>query len=260
MFRQVRRLTSGLVFAASALAISVAPAGAAAYTTYVGCSDTASAMPSHVCEIGDQPGAFFESPTADVEYEVCVSFPSGQTLCAEEQLAETEVLYVNSITTEIPGNHLVTWYVEGIEVAAWSFRMDPPPAPPPAAPPRPAPAPAPAPPVALMSTIGCAGYASAITFVAEPKRCVVFRQGRRSRGDEIWMRNLGWRAWGKESAVALGRWKHCATADSCASGPLKAVAFRLVPGCGHLAYTRLSVHIVNSAGRDRDYLLSLPAC
>jgi hypothetical protein len=81
-------------------------------------------LPSHVCQIGEEPGAFFESE-AEVEYEVCVTFPSAETLCAEEQLAEEETLYVNEITTDVPGTHLVTWYVEGVEVAAWSFRMDP---------------------------------------------------------------------------------------------------------------------------------------
>jgi hypothetical protein len=99
------------------------------YIGYVGCSSSAEAPPSHVCRIGEEPGAFFESPEEEIEYEVCVTFPERGTLCAEEQLAEAGELYVNVITTEVPGNHLVSWYVGGVEVAAWSFRMELPPEP-----------------------------------------------------------------------------------------------------------------------------------
>lgn len=128
------RRTFGIALACTLGLICLLPATALAaeYTTYVGCSPTASAAPSHVCQIGDEPGAFFESPEAEVEYEVCVTFPGEVELCAEEQLAEEGILYVNVITSEVPGDHLVTWYVEGIEVGAWTFRMESPPPPPPA--------------------------------------------------------------------------------------------------------------------------------
>jgi hypothetical protein len=150
-----RVLCAALLVAIAALAISASAATAAGnYTAYVGCSQTASTAPSHVCQLGDEPGAFFESEE-ETEYEVCVTFPSAETLCAEEQLAEEEVLYVNSITTDQTGNHLVAWYVEGVEIAAWSFRIDAPPSPPAPAPtpiiapvPVPIVAPAPAPVVA----------------------------------------------------------------------------------------------------------------
>ncbi|MGB7684301.1 MAG: hypothetical protein WBL45_00790 [Solirubrobacterales bacterium] len=104
---------------------------------YVGCSSNADAAPSHVCQFGDSPGAFFESET-EVEYEVCVKFPSGEEICLGEQIAEPGVLFVNEITSSIPGTHLVTWFVEGAEVAAWDFRLDAPPAPPAVVPPPPA--------------------------------------------------------------------------------------------------------------------------
>jgi hypothetical protein len=114
-----------------ALVWAAAPSSAAVgYVTYVGCSTTAKALPSHVCLIGEEPGAFFESPEEEVEYEVCVTFPGPETLCTEEpQEAEAGELYVNEITTESPGVHLVRWYVEGVEVAAWSFTMELPPEP-----------------------------------------------------------------------------------------------------------------------------------
>jgi hypothetical protein len=105
---------------------------AGTYIAYVGCDTTGETPASHVCVIGEEPGAFFEAAEEEVEYEVCVTFPEEETLCAEEQLAEAGELYVNEITTEVPGNHLVTLYVKGVEVAAWSFRMDLPPEPEPA--------------------------------------------------------------------------------------------------------------------------------
>jgi hypothetical protein len=105
--------------------------GATGYVAYVGCGTTGETPASHVCLIGEEPGAFFES-TEEIEYEICVAFPDGETLCAEEQIAEAEELYVNEITTEELGSHLVTWYVEGVEVASWSFRIDPLPEPEPA--------------------------------------------------------------------------------------------------------------------------------
>jgi hypothetical protein len=121
------------VFAGMLGALVWAPASssaAAGYVAYVGCNTTAEALPSHFCLIGEEPGAFFESPEVEVEYEVCVTFPVPETLCTEEpQEAEAGELYVNEITTESPGNHLVRWYVEGVEVAAWSFTMELPPEP-----------------------------------------------------------------------------------------------------------------------------------
>jgi hypothetical protein len=125
----MKRLLLGLVVAFSLLAPS--PAGAAEYATFVGCDDLAETpTPSNVCMVDDFPAAYFEADV-DTEYEICVEFPSGKTLCLEEQFAEAEVLYLNSITSEVPGNHVVTWYVEGVEIGSWTFRLDVP-APPPA--------------------------------------------------------------------------------------------------------------------------------
>jgi hypothetical protein len=130
-----------LCIAAAVACLLPATAFGAQYSTYVGCSPSASAAPSHVCQIGDEPGAFFESPDAEVEYEICVTFPGGEELCLEEQEAEEGVLYVNAITTDVPGDYLVNWYVEGLEVAAWTFRMEAPAPPTPPAPVVGAPAP-----------------------------------------------------------------------------------------------------------------------
>jgi hypothetical protein len=237
--------------------VSAASASAVSYSTYAGCSPFASTPPSHVCQIGDEPGAFFRADT-EVEYEVCVTFPNAETICAEEELAEAETLYVNAITTNIVGNHLVSWYVEGVEVASWTFRLDEPPAPAPA--PAPAPGPVAKPPLTLPAVIGCAErYESAFEFVTHPRRCIEFTSSLRFHASELWMNKLYWSNWGKESATAHGRWKHCGMGN-CFSGPVKAVASRRVRACGHLAYTRLNARLVGVNGRNYDYSLKLPAC
>ncbi len=148
----MKRLILSLVLAAGALLLLPLSASAATYETFVGCNDLSSSpIPTHVCQLGDFPGAYFESDV-DTEYEVCVEFPGGSTICAEEEFADGGVLYVNSITSSLEGAHFVSWYVEGIEVGSWAFNLElpaPPPAtpvtlpPPPSTPALPAVAPAP---------------------------------------------------------------------------------------------------------------------
>jgi hypothetical protein len=129
----MKKLLLGLVLIAMT-ALSIPPSSSAAtYETFVGCDDLSeNPVPAHVCQLGDFPGAYFESDV-DTEYEVCVEFPSTAFICSEEEFAEAGVLYVNSITSEQPGAHFVSWYVGEIEVGSWAFRLDPP-APPAAAP------------------------------------------------------------------------------------------------------------------------------
>lgn len=117
-------------------------AGAAEFKTYVGCGLSREAVPADVCYLGDSIGAFFRVDGADVEYEVCVEFPDGEYLCAEDQAASEGTLYVNSITSEALGAHRVEWYVEDALINTWSFDLAaerPPPAPelPPATTPAP---------------------------------------------------------------------------------------------------------------------------
>lgn len=260
------RLTLGaLIVVVTAGSLSASPAMAASYTAYVGCSISSVAQPSHICQIGDDPGAFFESAEAEVEYEVCVTFPGPSTICAEEQSAEAEVLYVNEITTNITGNHLVTWYVEGVEIASWSFRMDNPP--PPALPtgstvtPLTSPTTLSPPTVTPLTTLGCSlSSGAAVAFAAHPRHCTVFRNGRDDRTHQIRLSKLQWRDWGANITEASGRWKYCETGKACATGPLEATATRRVFACDHFAYTRLTLHLL-SPKRDRTYsLLRLPAC
>lgn len=130
----MRRFVLVLVALMVGLLMVPTSSSAANITTYVGCSDSATAVPSHVCQLGDEPGAFFESDE-ELEYEACVEFPDGEEICLEELEVEAETLDVITIISEEPGNHLVTWYVEGLEVDSWAFSLDPPPAPAPPPPP-----------------------------------------------------------------------------------------------------------------------------
>ena len=111
-------LMSGLLAAAVPAAAS-----AAAYKKYVGCGVSRNAKPAHVCPKGSKKGAFFKSFNGDVVYSVCVKFPSGKNLCAQAQEAEQGTLYVNKITSTIPGKHVVSWYVKGKKVGSWWFKV-----------------------------------------------------------------------------------------------------------------------------------------
>jgi hypothetical protein len=113
-----------VMLATGLLATSMpATAGAAAYKKYVACGVTRSATPSHACPRKAKKGAFFKSLQGDVVYTVCVKFPSGKNLCAQAQEAEQGTLYVNKVTSTIPGKHVVSWYVKGQKVGSWAFRV-----------------------------------------------------------------------------------------------------------------------------------------
>ncbi len=113
------------VVVATGLLASAAPAtaGAAAYRHYVGCGVSQNAKPSHLCPKKSKKGAFFKSLKGDVVYSVCVKFPSGKNLCAQKQEATKGTLYVNKVTSTIPGKHRVTWFVEGKKVGSFVFRV-----------------------------------------------------------------------------------------------------------------------------------------
>jgi len=105
------------------LAASASPAAVKrpAYRHYVACGLSETAKPSHVCRNGRKKGAFFRSNKADVVYSVCVKFPTKKLLCAPKQEATQGTLYVNKITTNIPGKHKVTWFVKGKRVGVSNF-------------------------------------------------------------------------------------------------------------------------------------------
>ena len=118
-----------------ALLAGAAPAAAkgAAFRHYVACGLSEKAKPSHICQKPRKKGAFFRSnrghPCTDpdgnqircVYYTVCVKFPTKKNLCAPKQQAEKGTLYVNKVTSNIPGRHKVTWFVGGKRVGVFYF-------------------------------------------------------------------------------------------------------------------------------------------
>ena len=117
----LKALTAGLLGVALLAGAPPASAKAAAYKHYVACGVSQHATASHACPKKSKKGAFFESLNADVFYTVCVKFPTGKNLCAPHQEATKETLYVNKITSNIPGKHRVTWFVAGKRVGTFIF-------------------------------------------------------------------------------------------------------------------------------------------
>jgi hypothetical protein len=111
------------VLLGSALLVGAAPAtaGAAAFKHYVACGVSQNAKPAHKCPKKAKKGAFFKSVKGDVNYSVCVKFPTGKNICAKAQPATQGTLYVNKITSNIPGKHRVTWFVEGKRIGSYAF-------------------------------------------------------------------------------------------------------------------------------------------
>ena len=95
-----------------ALLASASPASAraAAYTHYIACGLSQNAKPAHLCQKGRQKGAFFRSNRADVFYTSASSSRPRKT-SAPPSRKQTGVLYVNKITSNIPGKHRVSWFV-----------------------------------------------------------------------------------------------------------------------------------------------------
>jgi hypothetical protein len=115
--------TLAAVLLGSALLVGVAPAtaGAVAFKHYVACGVSQNAKPAHKCPKKAKKGAFFKSLKGDVNYSVCVKFPTGKNICAKAQPATQGTLYVNKITSNIPGKHRVTWFVEGRRIGSFAF-------------------------------------------------------------------------------------------------------------------------------------------
>ncbi len=106
-----------------ALVVGAAPASAksAPFRHYVACGLSQNAKPAHTCQTGRDKGAFFRSNDRDVFYTVCVKFPTKKNLCAPKQEAVKGTLYVNKITSNIPGEHEVSWFVKGKRVGVFHF-------------------------------------------------------------------------------------------------------------------------------------------
>lgn len=116
-------LVALLAIVLAACAAPSVSAGAVAYKHYVACGTAETAKASHKCPKRGKKGAFFKSLKADVSYSICVKFPTGKSICAKAQNAEAHILYVNKITSNIPGKHRVTWFVGGKRVGSFYFTI-----------------------------------------------------------------------------------------------------------------------------------------
>jgi hypothetical protein len=122
----LKTLTATLAAAAPLLAFAPASASAAeaaAFSHYVACGVSQNAKPAHTCQKQRKKGAFFRSNNATVFYTVCVRFPTKKNLCAPRQEAVQGTLYVNKITSNIPGKHEVSWFVSGQRVGSFVFTV-----------------------------------------------------------------------------------------------------------------------------------------
>ena len=120
----LKTLTAALSVTVLLAAVAPATSGAAAFKHYVGCGVSQNAKPSHACPKQSRKGAFFQSNAANVFYSVCVKFPTGKNLCAPRQEATKGTLYVNKITSNIPGTHRVSWFVSGKKVGLFVFDVN----------------------------------------------------------------------------------------------------------------------------------------
>ena len=100
---------------------AAAPVRAApSYVAYVGCSVSADAAPAHTCKLGDRLGAFFETTDhIEVQFQTCIGFSAQLPTCSKEQLATALTPMVFRFTPRLLGSYLVSWRVNGHEVASW---------------------------------------------------------------------------------------------------------------------------------------------
>jgi len=91
------------------------------YRAYVACGLSSHAHPAHECAHRARVGTFLRS-SRDVVYTVCVLFPTGRHICAEEQVAVAGTLYVNKVTSNIVGWHKVVWYLPDRTIKRYFWR------------------------------------------------------------------------------------------------------------------------------------------
>jgi len=123
LMKGLKTLIAVLLGSALLASAATATAGAAAFKHFVACGVSQNAKPAHKCPKKSKKGAFFKSLKGDVNYSVCVKFPTGKNICAKAQPATQGTLYVNKITSNIPGEHRVTWFVEGKRVGSFAFTI-----------------------------------------------------------------------------------------------------------------------------------------
>ena len=108
-----------------ALAVStVFPAPSERFTFSVACASNG--KPRHECRVGELPRALFRDRLeARTSYTRCVRKPSGATYC--DSGLTTGVLpdrpVAEPLVVDGLGAWRVSWYVDGRQIGAWTFRM-----------------------------------------------------------------------------------------------------------------------------------------
>lgn len=92
------------------------------YTAYIACGLSQYARRASTCSYRSKVGAFLRS-SQDIEYTVCVVFPTARRVCAPNQLATAGVLYVNKVSGTISGRHKVIWYLPGERIVRYFWRL-----------------------------------------------------------------------------------------------------------------------------------------
>jgi hypothetical protein len=112
---------------AMAIGLLVASVGAAsaapAYRFYSVCSHNKNAPEDSTCPKNGKKGAVFKSNNASVVFKICVKFPGGQKLCANNQPAPKGVKVLNTITSNQKGDHRITWKVNGVLVGSYTMTV-----------------------------------------------------------------------------------------------------------------------------------------
>ena len=129
--RRIVVTTLGALVAVAAAAPLVAlvvsavfPAPSERFTFSVACAKNG--KPRHECRVGELPRAVFRDRLeARTVYTRCVRKPSGASYC--DKGLTTGILpdgpVAEPLVVDGLGTWRVTWYVEGREIGAWSFRM-----------------------------------------------------------------------------------------------------------------------------------------
>jgi hypothetical protein len=118
------RVLAALIGLSAALAVpGTALSARAPYSYYTACGTAKSSPPDATCSRNSAKAAFFRSNNAHVTYKVCVKFPSGQKLCANNQDAPKGKIKVNTITSNQRGDHKVTWFVGGVKVGVYTLTV-----------------------------------------------------------------------------------------------------------------------------------------
>ncbi|HWM63883.1 MAG TPA: excalibur calcium-binding domain-containing protein [Solirubrobacterales bacterium] len=92
------------------------------YTAYIACGLSQYARRASTCPHRSKVGAFLRS-SQDIEYTVCVVFPTARRLYAPHHAAIAGTLYVNKVTTAITGRHKVIWYLPGDRIVRYFWRL-----------------------------------------------------------------------------------------------------------------------------------------